>query len=137
MRTMEANLSVDHPAGGWHAVYTRHQHEKAVAESFSRNHIEAFLPLYNTVRQWKDRKKELSLPLFPCYVFLRGFSGRRVQVLSTPGVFSVVSVAGQPALVPDAEIQAIRKAVESSFRVEPYPFLRCGDRVRVRVGALA
>ena len=53
----------------WNAVYTRHQHEKLVAESLAGNGFEVFLPTYNVIRKWTDRKKQLSLPLFPCYVF--------------------------------------------------------------------
>ncbi len=120
----------------WWAVYTRHQHEKTVVENLSANGVETFLPVYQVVRQWKDRKKHLSLPLFPCYVFVRGSSERRVQVVSAPGVFSIVSIAGHPAPIPASQIDAIRLAVGSSLRVEPHPFLRCGDWVRIKSGPL-
>jgi transcription antitermination factor NusG len=121
----------------WNAVYTRHQHEKTVAESLAGNEFEVFLPTYNTIRQWKDRKKQLSLPLFPCYVFVHINFERRLRVLTTPGVLFVVTFAGRPAPIPDFEMDAIRKAVESRLRVEPHPFLQCGDRVRVTSGPLA
>lgn len=121
----------------WYAIYTRHQHEKTVCENLAANGVEVFLPLYNVVRQWKDRTKHLSLPLFPCYVFLRRGSEPRVKVLSTPGVHFFVEVAGRPAGISESEIESIRKAVESDLAVEPHPFLRFGDRVRVRTGALA
>ena len=121
----------------WNAVYTRHQHEKLVAESLVGNGFEVFLPTYNVIRQWTDRKKQLSLPLFPCYVFLRSNFERRLRVLTTPGVHFLVMFAGRPAPIPDLEMDAIRKAVESTLRVEPHPFLRCGDWVRVTSGPLA
>jgi transcription antitermination factor NusG len=120
----------------WYAIYTRHQHEKTVADSLSNNGIEVFLPTYGAVRQWKDRKKHLLLPLFPCYVFLHGGLERRGKVLSTPGVYSFVGTAGQPAAIQETEIEAIRKAVTSGLGAEPFPFLRCGDRVRVKAGPL-
>jgi transcription antitermination factor NusG len=120
----------------WYAIYTRHQHEKTVAESLSNNGIEVFLPTYGAVRQWKDRTKHLLLPLFPSYVFLHGGLDRRVKVLSTPGVYSFVSIGGQPAAIQETEIEAIRKAVTSGLRAEPFPFLQCGDRVRVKAGPL-
>jgi transcription antitermination factor NusG len=120
----------------WWAVYTRHQHERTVVGNLTGNGVETFLPVYEAVRQWRDRKKHLSLPLFPCYVFVHGSSARRVQVLSTPGVSSIVSIAGHPAPIPVAEINAIRRAVESSLRVEPHPFLQCGDWVRIKSGPL-
>lgn len=120
----------------WYAIYTRHQHEKMIAKSLERNDVEVFLPLYDVLRQWKDRKKRLSLPLFPSYVFLRCVFEQHLKVLMTPGVHSFVSFGGRPAPVPVAEIDAIRRAVESKFPVEPHPFLRIGDRVRVKSGAL-
>src|ERR1700690_4371607 len=102
----------------WNAVYTRHQHERSVAESLAGNGFEVFLPTYNTIRQWADRKKQLSLPLFPCYVFVRSNFERRFQVITTPGVHSVVTFAGQPAVISEVEVDAIRKAVESKLGVE-------------------
>ena len=121
----------------WNAVYTRHQHEKLVAESLAGNGFEVFLPTYNVIRKWTDRKKQLSLPLFPCYVFVRSNFERRLRILRTPGVHFLVMFAGRPAPIPDSEMDAIRKAVESRLRVEPHPFLRCGDWVRVTSGPLA
>jgi transcription antitermination factor NusG len=78
----------------------------------------------------------LSLPLFPCYVFLKGGLERRLDVMTTPGIHAFVSSAGQPAAVPPNEIDAIRRAVQSGMRVEPHPLLRCGEWVRVKAGPL-
>ncbi|MGA7521067.1 MAG: UpxY family transcription antiterminator [Acidobacteriaceae bacterium] len=121
----------------WWALYTRHQHEKVVAEMLTAKGFEVFLPAYDSIRRWKDRRKVLSLPLFPCYVFVRGQPERRLQVVSTPGVHMLLTRGEQIAVVPEAEIGAIRRAVEGSFRVEPHPFLKVGERVRVTRGSLA
>ena len=121
---------------GWWALYTRHQHEKVVAEMLVNKGFEVFLPLYDSIRKWKDRRKVLSLALFPCYVFVRGQAARRLQVVTTPGIHMILTRGEQVAVVPDAEIDAIRRAVEGSFRVEPHPFLKCGERVRVTRGSL-
>ena len=120
----------------WWAVYTRHQHEKAVAETLSAKGFDVFLPLYDSVRRWKDRSKILSLPLFPCYVFVRGGLNRRLQVVTTPGIHTILYHGERIALIPDEEIDAIRLAVKSPAQVEPYPFLRCGEKVRVTRGSL-
>ena len=111
------------PPTEWNVVYTRHQHEKTVADSLAGNGFEVLLPTYDTIRQWRDRKKRLSLPLFPCYVFVRSNFERQLQVLTTPGVHFVVMFSGRPAVIPDFEMAAIQKAVESTLRVEPHPFL--------------
>jgi transcription antitermination factor NusG len=120
----------------WYAIYTRHQHEKVIAQVLSAKGLQVFLPLYNSTRRWKDRSVELSLPLFPCYLFLRGMVERRLQVVTTPGIVSILSVNGEPAVIPESEIEAVRKAIELGNRVEPHPFLRTGDRVRVIAGPL-
>lgn len=81
---------VDRERLAWCALYTRHQHEKAVAQMLAAKGMEVFLPLYESVRRWKDRNKLLALPLFPCYVFVRGGVAYRLEVLTTPGVHMVV-----------------------------------------------
>ena len=136
---MPASQSIDarmQEDSAWWAVYTRHQHEKVVAGMLSAKGFEVFLPLYESTRRWKDRSKVLSLPLFPCYLFLRGEHHRRLQAVTTPGVHMILCNGEHVATVPEAEIQAIRKTVEGFFRVEPHPFLKCGERVRVKRGTL-
>jgi transcription antitermination factor NusG len=127
--TIEQNLS-------WCAVYTRHQHEKAVEEVLLAKGFEVFLPAYESTRKWKDRSKVLSVPLFPCYVFVRGGSNRRLQILTTPGVHMILSHGERVAIIPEDEIRAIRRSVEGPFRIEPHPFLKSGERVRVIRGSL-
>ena len=123
-------------SSSWWAVYTRHQHEKAVAQVLSTKGFEVFLPLYDSVRRWKDRSKTLSLPLFPCYVFVRGGMNRRLQVVTTPGIHTILYSGERLAFIPNDEIDSIRRAVNSPTRVEPHPFLRCGEKVRVTRGSL-
>ena len=128
--------AIEQASSPWWAVYTRHQHEKSVAEILSTKGFEVFLPVYDSVRRWKDRSKILSMPLFPCYVFVRGGLTRRLQVVTTPGIHTILYHGDRIALIPDEEIDGIRTAVRSSSRVEPHPFLRCGERVRVIHGSL-
>jgi transcription antitermination factor NusG len=120
----------------WYALYTRHQHEKTVAHILTNKGFEILLPLYSVARRWKDRTKLLSLPLFPCYVFLNGGLERRTDIMTTPGIHSLVSIGEQPSAIPTAEIDAIRRAVESGSRLEPHPLLKRGDWVRVKCGPL-
>jgi transcription antitermination factor NusG len=120
----------------WYAVHTRHQHEKLVARTLANKGFEVFLPLYTEVRQWRDRTKRLELPLFSCYVFLRGDLDRRLAIVTTPGVHGMVATGGKLSGIPEEEIQAVRSVIENRVNVEPYPFLNCGDLVRVKSGAL-
>jgi transcription antitermination factor NusG len=128
--------AVDAQSLPWWALYTRHQHEKTVADMLVAKGFEVFLPLYESTRRWKDRTKILALPLFPCYVFVRGGLDRKLQVVTTPGVHMILYRGERVATIPDQEIDAIERAVKGSYHVEPHPFLKCGMRVRVVRGAL-
>jgi transcription antitermination factor NusG len=120
----------------WYALYTRHQHEKVVANILTNRRFEVFLPLYTALHSWKDRKKHLLMPLFPCYVFVRGGLERKLDIVTTPGVHSFVACGGHPAVIPTEQIDAVRRATENSLRIEPHPFLKTGDHVRVKAGPL-
>lgn len=138
MQSPAAKPEIDGPVQirHWHVLYTRHQHEKSVAQMLSSKGHEVFLPLVCSVHRWRDRAKQLWLPLFPGYVFISGGLDRQVHVLSTPGIIHFVGWAGHPAVIPQSQIDTVRQMIESPFLVEPHPFLQCGDRVRVVAGPL-
>ncbi len=121
----------------WYAAYTAPRHEKYVTQQMDRRRIHCFLPLYRSVRRWKDRRMQLELPLFPGYVFVHMALRDRLQVLQLPGVVQLVSFSGKPAALPDAEIEALRNGLAGNFCAEPHPYLTVGRRVRVRTGSVA
>lgn len=133
---LEALQDCHDGASSWLAIYTRHQHEKLAAQCLTYKGFEVFLPVYTAYRRWSDRVKELSLPLFPGYLFLRGGLGRQLPIVTTPGVVGLVAFAGVPAVVSDVEIQSVRLALAMGARTEPHPFLKVGDWVRVKAGPL-
>ncbi|MBZ5706791.1 MAG: UpxY family transcription antiterminator [Acidobacteriia bacterium] len=121
----------------WYASYTNPRHEKQVARQMEANGIPCFLPLYRSVRRWKDRRKQLELPLFPGYVLVQIALKDRLQVLRLPGVAQLVSFNGKPAPLPGSEVEALRRGLAGGVCVEPHPFLRVGRRVLVRSGPMA
>jgi len=130
-------IDTPNPVSNWYALYTRHQHEKVVAQILTRRGFEILLPLYKSVRRWKDRTKVLSLPLFSCYIFLKDGLERRWDILNTPGIYDFVSSGGQPIAIPTHEIDAIQQVVNNGLRLEPHSFLKIGERVRIKRGPLA
>jgi transcription antitermination factor NusG len=121
----------------WYATYVCSRHEKQVVSQLQERHISCFLPVYRSVRRWKDRRKELELVLFPGYVFVHLDLRDRLRVLQLPSVVRFVSFNGHPAPLPDAEIEILSKGLASGVRAEPHPYLKIGHRVRVRSGPLA
>lgn len=122
---------------GWYAAYTHARHEKKVAQQLEQRGIEYFLPLYRSVRRWKDRRKELDLVLFPGYVFVRVPVSQRLRVLQLPGVSRFVTFNGQPASLVGSDIEALRNALACGIHAEHHPYLNVGRRVEVVGGPLA
>jgi len=120
----------------WYAVQTCANHEKRVLQQLGLRTVEAYLPQYESVRRWKDRRVRLHLPLFPGYVFVHLALRDRLRVLQTPSVVRLVGFGGQPAALPDHEIEALRQGLAREMRIEPHPYLKVGHRVRVRTGPL-
>lgn len=121
----------------WYAAYVCSRHEKQVLSQLQERNITCFLPVYRSVRRWKDRRKELELVLFPGYVFVHLDLKDRLRVLQLPSVVRFISFNGHPAPLPDTEIETLSKGLASGIRAEPHPYLKVGHRVRVRSGPLA
>jgi transcription antitermination factor NusG len=131
MRMTEAN------GEAWYAAYTKHQHEKSAQHILALKGFEVLLPLYRATHRWKDRNKEVQLPVFPCYLFLRANLERKTDILRTPGVFGLVESAGQATEVPDTDMDMVRRIASGAVKVEPHAYLKNGDYVRVTRGPLA
>ncbi len=123
-------------AAAWYAIWTRSRHEQVVREQLERKGVETFLPTIMRWSRWKDRKKQIAWPLFPGYCFARFDAHARLPILKCPGVVTVVSFDGDPAPIPDHEIEGIRRLVESELRYDPCPLIREGMMVEVTHGPL-
>jgi transcription antitermination factor NusG len=121
----------------WYVAQTRSRHEKAVAQQLKQRNIEGFLPLYERVSRWKDRRVRLQLPLFDGYIFVRIPLCERLRALEIPGITRLVGFSGIPTAVADEEIDALRNGTENGVRIEPHTYLTVGRRVRIRCGPLA
>jgi transcription antitermination factor NusG len=130
-------LPTSSPELRWYAAYTCANHEKRVAAELGARDVVHFLPLYGSMRRWKDRRMTLYLPLFPGYVFVRLALCNRLRVVQIPSVVRLVGFGGLPTALPDTEIEILRSGLSQSLRAEPHPFLTVGRRVRITGGPFA
>jgi transcription antitermination factor NusG len=130
----------DVPGDGlrWYAVHTRARHEKLVVERLRERGMTAFLPLTKETHRWSDRKKTVEMPLFSCYTFVRMAASveARVQVCQTNGVLQIVGPRGEATPIPDEQIESIRSLLNGDLPWTEHPFLKIGQRVRIRGGAM-
>jgi transcription termination/antitermination protein NusG len=122
----------------WYAVQTRARHEKVVANRLCEKGVTTFYPTVTEVHRWSDRKKSVQMPLFSCYVFAKFAPnrGERLRVLRVDGVFGLVGSGGEGSPIPEDQIDAVRNLVDSDIPWSCHPFLKIGQRVRIRSGAL-
>lgn len=123
----------------WYAVYVKSRHEFRTHKLLAGAQIESFLPTVDRLRRWKDRKKMVTFPLFPGYLFVNisESKDRMLAVLKTHGVVRFLSMRpGQPDTVPDIQITSLQKLVANKDALEPYPYLKQGQRVRITGGPL-
>lgn len=122
----------------WYALRTRSRHEKMVADQLGQHGIENFLPLVKKKRQWSDRVKEVELPLFSGYTFVRMVlsSPDKLRVLQTHGTAGLVGVRGVGMPIPDVQIDSLKTVLANEIPFKEQPFFQIGQRVRVRGGAL-
>jgi transcriptional antiterminator NusG len=120
----------------WYAAYTCANHEKRVAEQLQARSVEHLLPLYSSMRRWKDRRVLVDFPLFPGYVFVRLALCERLRVLQIPSLVRLVGFGGQPHALADGDIALLRSSLTGASRFAPHPYVRFGNRVRIARGPL-
>jgi transcription antitermination factor NusG len=120
----------------WFALYVKPRHDKAVARLLTEGGRDCFLPVRVRRHLYGGRIKEFELPLFPGYVFCRFDPFKRLPILVTPGVLSIVSIGRVPAPIDDKEIFSLRSAVNARLALEPCDYFHTGQRVRITTGAL-
>ena len=121
----------------WYALYTKPRAEKKIYEAFGKLGIEAYLPLRKELRVWSDRKKWIEAPVISSYIFVRVSKDDFWRVFEANGVVAYVSVDRKAVVIPNSEMDAMRKAVSSklSLNVEASTVQR-GQTITITSGPL-
>lgn len=117
----------------WFAVYTKSRHEKCLHSELSKKKIPSFLPLRKIKRQWSDRVQTVEEPLFKSYLFVHAPLSQRLDVLNLQGA---VSFVGKPSKISETDILNIQRLVSEDMTIDPFPYLRVGEKVYIRSGPL-
>lgn len=124
----------------WYVLYVKARHERKIESLLNENQIETFLPLVKTVREWSDRKKEIEMPLFPSYIFVKiNLKKDTHKVLSVKSYCFLIRFGKEFAKVQEYEINSIKLLINMNvpIKVENYaPLLKVGEYRRIDKGAL-
>ena len=122
----------------WYVIRTKPQHEIKSAGFLENLGIEVFCPVITEVRQWTDRKKKVTVPLFRSYLFVNIGSKERNKVYEAPGVSGFLNWLNKPAIAKSEEIEAIKSWLNNDeldeFKVSK---LTAGDDVIIKSGKFA
>jgi transcription antitermination factor NusG len=120
----------------WFAVYTKSRYEKKVAEKLTEKGMSVYCPTQTVLRQWTDRKKKVTVPVFRSYVFVQYQNEQeRLAILQTVGVVNFVRYLGKVAIIREQEIEAIRQLL-GEFGEVKVAELGIGDEVQITGGSL-
>ncbi len=120
----------------WFVVHGKTGHERSIGTALATMAFEVFLPARRVKRQWSDRIKQSTTPLFPGYLFCRFDIHDKLNVLKTPGVISIVGIGKEPVPVTDEEVRNVRIMVDSGVSAYPWPYIRVGRPIAISDGPL-
>jgi len=122
----------------WYAIRTRYRFERKVATQLQHKGLETFLPLLEEIHRWSDRQRAISIPLFSGYAFvhLELSSARRLELLRTEGVIGLITFGAAATPVPAKQIADLQWLLSKKVPCSLHPFLKVGQKVRIRGGCL-
>ena len=124
----------------WYALYTRSHCEQLVHDQLHAQGLQLFLPTLSAWSHRGGRRHQLAVPMFPGYLFLH-HALDKASYLVVRQARGLVRILGERwdrlAVVPEAEIAAIRRVAAARVPVWAHPYLREGQRVRITRGPLA
>jgi transcription antitermination factor NusG len=102
----------------WYALYTKSRQERKVELSLAKEGIESYVPVQKILRQWSDRKKWVEVPFITSYCFVHCRETELQKVTSRVGAVKLIWFSGKPAIIPDQQIETVRKICNSDLSFE-------------------
>jgi len=124
----------------WRALWTHSHFEQIVHDQLLAKAFNAFLPLIPVWSQRNGVRRLIRKPMFPGYLFLRHALDKAtyVEIMKTNGLARILGERwDRPAIVADAEIDAIRQVLDTGLPILPHSYLSEGHRIRITQGPLA
>ena len=118
----------------WYAIYTKPRNEKKVADKLEAIGIESYCPTITSVKQWSDRKKKVTSPVLPSYVFVKITEARRNEVFAIPGVVRYVFWLGKPAIIKEVELEVLKKYLAQDYTLVVQTTLHRGETLTISSG---
>lgn len=125
-------------SSNWYAIQTRYRFEQKVTAELQARGWDAFLPLLKEIHRWSDRRQQVNIPLFPGYTFAQFNRADllRREFLKTSGIIGLIEFAGAAVPIPGKQVDDLRQLLSQKVPCALHPFLKAGQKVRIRDGSL-
>ena len=121
----------------WFAIQVRPRYEKTAGDILRNKGYEEFVPLYKEKRQWSDRIKIVTVPLFAGYIFCRFNASAHAPIVTTPGVVRIIGSGKELLPIEEGEVEAIQAVIRCGYKAHPHAYTKIGDKVRITEGPLS
>lgn len=119
----------------WYAVHTKSRHEYKAHTGLTQKRLTSFLPEIEVWSKRKDRKKKISIPLFPGYIFVEATLHNEIKlaILKTSGVVRILGKKenAEPFPVPDEKIQAIQRLLNKKVEIFTMQYPKTGEAAKI------
>jgi len=119
----------------WLALYTKPRSEVKAEEQLTSSSIQTYLPTITKLKQWSDRKKKVTEPLFRGYIFIYADEQERLISVEKQAIVRCLFDNGRPARIPEWQIDNIRKMLESDTNVIVHNGIVPGAKVKIKSGS--
>lgn len=128
---MDSEKSNGNSTKNWYALYTKPRSEFKAAGQLETVSIIYYLPAVTTLRQWSDRKKKITEPVIRGYIFIKADERERLLALEQFSIVRCVSERGRPAVIPEWQINNLKKMLEHESEFYVLRGLVPGKRVKI------
>ena len=118
----------------WFALYTKPKAEFKAEEQLNGEGIENYLPTHTMLKQWSDRKKKITEPIFRGYLFIYADERERLLALEQYSIVRTITFEGKPAIIPEWQIDNLQKLLEGNPEIFIAEGITKGAKVKVTEG---
>ena len=118
----------------WFALYPKPRSEFIAEKQLQSIKVDNFLPVITKIRQWSDRKKKVTEPLFRGYIFIYSNEKERLLSLELTSIVRCICNDGKPDVIPEWQIDNVKTILKFETEVLVHNGLIPGKKVIIKSG---
>ena len=118
----------------WFALQTKPRQEFKAEKQLTNLGLENYLPVIVKKNKWSDRVKEIFEPIIRGYIFIKADERERLIALEQFSVSKCLFDQGKPAVIPDWQIENLKKMLMVETEYFVYEGLVKGTKVEIVEG---